>query len=74
MPSEPLEAEFAVPPALSTAQEDALRQFEKESPLSGTSAAGSVAEIALSHEGIHIVTFEEGKREDPREWSHGKKW
>jgi hypothetical protein len=33
MPSEPLEAEFAFPPALSQAQEDEFRNLELEGPL-----------------------------------------
>ena len=43
MPSEPLEAEFAQPPALSRAQEDDLRKLEREGPLD-VSVAPSLSE------------------------------
>ncbi|KAF9043853.1 MFS general substrate transporter [Hymenopellis radicata] len=70
MPSEPLEAEFASPPALSKDQEDEFRQLDMEGPL----ATLAELERAFTKEGIHIVTFEKGKGEDPREWAKGKKW
>ncbi|KAF9447352.1 MFS polyamine transporter [Macrolepiota fuliginosa MF-IS2] len=83
MPSEPIEAEFAYPPVLTQAQEEEYRQLEKEGPLSGrttpTVAGGSPnslseVEQARKHEGYIIVQFDKGAGEDPREWSHGRKW
>ncbi|TRM63626.1 major facilitator superfamily domain-containing protein [Schizophyllum amplum] len=47
MPSEPLEAEFASPPALSKAQEDELRELEREGPLK--SEAPSLTETVITH-------------------------
>jgi hypothetical protein len=81
MPSEPLEAEFAFPPALSQAQEDEFRNLELEGPLSRlstkhTTAVASLADIETDYKlkGVHIVSFEPGTGEDPREWSTRKKW
>jgi hypothetical protein len=77
MPSEPIEAEFTSPPALSKGQEDEFRQLEMEGPLSSTDGKEhdlADLERALSKEGNHIVTFESGNGEDPREWGKGKKW
>ncbi|KAF9463757.1 MFS polyamine transporter [Collybia nuda] len=81
MPSEPLEAEFACPPALSRAQEDEFRNLEREGPLSRQStrhstAVASIADIEdeYKHRGVRVVTFDQGTGEDPREWSKGKKW
>jgi hypothetical protein len=89
MPSEPIEAEFAVPPALSLAQEEEFRQLEQEGPLhsSDTLANGKShgkshkksssledEEAAYTKEGIKIVAFESGTGEDPREWSKFRKW
>ncbi|KAL1759618.1 major facilitator superfamily domain-containing protein [Schizophyllum commune] len=91
MPSEPLEAEFAQPPALSRAQEDELRKLEREGPLD-VSVAPSLSETVdvtydvnappdldrlatrRTQQGYHIVDFEKGKGEDPREWSKARKW
>lgn len=86
MPSEPLEAEFSFPPALSSAQDDEYRELAHEGPLSLTKSAGgstlNVAEpttvkdleAAYEHRGIHIVEFEKGAGEDPREWGKARKW
>ncbi|KAJ7119287.1 MFS polyamine transporter, partial [Mycena filopes] len=81
MPSEPLEAEFIRPPALSRLQEDELRQLEREGPYgeSGTttrvaSLSAQSLEAALKEAGTHLVTFEPGTGEDPREWSKARKW
>ncbi|KAE9411519.1 MFS polyamine transporter [Gymnopus androsaceus JB14] len=82
MPSEPIEAEFATPPALSQAQEEEFRQLELEGPLHvsrlPTSAENitSIQELErkLTRDGFHIVGFEKGQQEDPREWSRGRKW
>ncbi|TRM69786.1 major facilitator superfamily domain-containing protein [Schizophyllum amplum] len=90
MPFEPIEAEFASPPALSKAQEDELRQLEREGPLE--SEAPSLSETVthvhdpnetpdlarlqtqLSRRGFNIVEFAKGAGEDPREWSKMRKW
>lgn len=85
MPSEPLEAEFAFPPALSRAQEDEFRALELEGPLPlsphstrPSTIVGSPnvhdLEQKFKDQGIRLVTFEKGTGEDPREWSYGKKW
>ncbi|KIY53144.1 MFS general substrate transporter [Fistulina hepatica ATCC 64428] len=86
MPSEPIEAEFAVPPALTTAQEEEFRILEREGPLSDsvtqldidvdTAPAPDLAVLSKTrtNDGYHIVAFEPGAGEDPREWSKGKKW
>jgi len=77
MPSEPIEAEFAHPPALTLAQEEEFRQLEQEGPLVSPtlgSAATSLKAIEDGYrkEGLKIVSFERG--EDPREFSRFKKW
>lgn len=81
MPSEPIEAEFAFPPALTQAQDDEFRNLELEGPLFRSStrhstAVASIADIEAEYtrKGVHIVTFDKGTGEDPREWSSGKKW
>ncbi|TFK32293.1 MFS polyamine transporter [Crucibulum laeve] len=86
MPSEPIEAELAYPPVLSPAQEEGFRVLEKENPLDrhttrgstfvGTATPPDLLELEATHtrQGYHIVTFDKGKGEDPREWSNGKKW
>ncbi|KAF7368751.1 MFS polyamine transporter [Mycena venus] len=85
MPSEPLEAEFIHPPALSELQEEELRQLEREGTLHesetttqvGSAAASIVVkglEAAVTRDGIHLVTFAPGTGEDPREWSRARKW
>ncbi|KAK7050034.1 hypothetical protein VNI00_005466 [Paramarasmius palmivorus] len=88
MPSEPIEAEFAVPPALSLAQEEEFRQLEQEGPLHSSDTLGNGKSHGKSHkksssvgdeeaaytkEGINIVAFESGTGEDPREWSKFRK-
>lgn len=81
MPSEPIEAEFAYPPALSSSQEEEYRELDQEGPLSGTATVTntrppslSEVEAAFSKEGIYVVNFEKGMGEDPREWPRLKKW
>ncbi|KAK7047320.1 hypothetical protein VNI00_006551 [Paramarasmius palmivorus] len=85
MPSEPLEAEFARPPALSSEQEEELRvlgqehgalQLSHAHELSRRSTEHTLANLERSYtrQGIHVVEFEKGKREDPREWSRWRKW
>ncbi|KAJ7653075.1 major facilitator superfamily domain-containing protein [Mycena polygramma] len=79
MPSEPLEAEFVHPPALSARQEEELRQFELEGPLPLSHTAtktGSITphDLEGAGTGTHTVTFEQGAGEDPREWGRGRKW
>lgn len=90
MPSEPIEAEFISPPALTNAQEDEYRVLDREGPLSrhsthtqtfvGSGTPGSpevtVKELEAdrTREGYHIVSFEKSAGEDPREWSLSRKW
>lgn len=87
MPSEPLEAEFVHPPALSESQEEELRQLELEGPLcppfpqesQTATKVGSLASIrdleaAFTKDGMHVVRFEPGTGEDPREWGRARKW
>jgi hypothetical protein len=90
MSSEPIEAEFISPPALTNTQEDEYRVLDREGPLSrhstrtetfvGSGTPGS-PEVTLkeleadrTREGYHIVSFEKGAGEDPREWSPAQKW
>ncbi|KAF8965491.1 MFS polyamine transporter [Flammula alnicola] len=86
MPSEPIEAEFAFPPVLSAEQEEDFRELDVEnlSPeFTNVDATTHVPrrvhtihelELTRTKEGYHIVGFEKGKGEDPREWGNGKKW
>lgn len=79
MPSEPIEAEFASPAALSREQEEELRQIEHEGPLTRAQSQVTVADLAalekgFEHDGAKVVKFEVGKAEDPREWSKFRKW
>ncbi|KAJ6551861.1 major facilitator superfamily domain-containing protein [Mycena capillaripes] len=80
MPSEPLEAEFVHPPALSEFQEEDLRQLEREGVLHGTQTATKIGSASLQDPeaafapGAHMVTFEPGTGEDPREWGRARKW
>ena len=90
MPSEPIEAEFIRPPALTNAQEDEYRVLDREGPLSrhsthtetfvgsGTPGSPEVTvnelEADRTREGYHIVSFEKTAGEDPREWSPSRKW
>ncbi|KAF8996140.1 MFS polyamine transporter [Cyathus striatus] len=85
MPSEPFEAELASPPILSAAQEEEYRILDQEGPLTRQSSKGTVVsggekvdlnKLAAQHEkeGYHIVSFEKGAQEDPREWTNSKKW
>ncbi|CAK5276604.1 unnamed protein product [Mycena citricolor] len=82
MPSEPIEAELAYPAALSRAQEEEFRQLEHEGPLPSQTATklGSSShslgdlEANFMRAGKHVVKFEPGAGEDPREWSLGRKW
>ncbi|KAJ6531373.1 MFS polyamine transporter [Mycena vulgaris] len=86
MPSEPLEAELIHPSALSEAQEEELRQLELEGPLlplahdsQTATKVGSAPtlhdlEAAFTRDGMHVVVFEPGTGEDPREWGHARKW
>ena len=77
MPSEPVEAEFIRPPALTNAQEDEYRILDREGPLSrhsthtetfvGSGTPGSpevtVKELEAdrTREGYHIVSFVQEK-------------
>ncbi len=83
MPSEPLEAEFIFPPALTQAQEEEYRQLDLEGPISltrtATAVSGAAPDLAelergFTRDGIHVVTFEKGKNEDPREFGRAMKW
>ncbi|KAK7052542.1 MFS polyamine transporter [Favolaschia claudopus] len=83
MPFEPIEAEFIHPPALSARQEEEFRQLEKEDgTLHGhgsttpTSTSPTVhdLEAAFARKGYHVVTFDPGMKEDPREWRRFQKW
>lgn len=83
MPSEPIEAEFVFPPALSQDQEDEYRQLEREGPLTSNPTATTTVtdtisihdlEKQYSKEGYHLVEFTPGAGEDPREWSKTRKW
>ncbi|KAJ7457263.1 MFS polyamine transporter [Mycena galericulata] len=83
MPSEPLEAEFIHPPALSESQEDELRELALEGPLpstfwspNATLAKGSSLSLhdIEARDGMHVVMFEPGAGEDPREWGSARKW
>ena len=92
MPSEPFEAVFARPPALTTQDENQLRELELEGvtitattpgddneksgipPLSQQPHTLSELEAAFTRKGVHIVKFEPGTGEDPREFSKAKKW
>ncbi|KAG6827017.1 hypothetical protein H0H92_013537 [Tricholoma furcatifolium] len=83
MPAEPIEAEFAFPPALSRSQEEEYRQLGREGPLTRHPSLHTITDITLSvhdlektytKEGFHVVEFEPGAGEDPREWSKSRKW
>ncbi|KAG6832200.1 hypothetical protein H0H87_002310 [Tephrocybe sp. NHM501043] len=81
MSVEPIEAKPAFPPALSQHQE--YNDLESGASSSRTSSDATVTSKTLSvgdlekfysKHGVHIVEFEPGTGEDPREWSVGKKW
>lgn len=79
MPSEPIEAEFISPPALLSAQEDDFRILHSEGPptrqSSPDTAVAHCHDVKLKeYEGYHIVGFDKGTREDPREMSLARKW
>ncbi|ESK92459.1 mfs polyamine transporter [Moniliophthora roreri MCA 2997] len=79
MPSEPLEAEFIHPPVFSPEQEEEFRvvgQERSELHATARSSEHTLADLerSYSRQGIHIVQFEKGKGEDPREWSRLSKW
>ncbi|ESK91681.1 mfs polyamine transporter [Moniliophthora roreri MCA 2997] len=82
MPSEPIEAEFAAPPALSRTQEEEFRQLEQEGHLHLPRNSSDIlhdaslkeVEAAFRKEGVKTVSFEPGTGEDPREWSKLRKW
>ncbi|KAJ3813262.1 major facilitator superfamily domain-containing protein [Lentinula lateritia] len=84
MASEPAEATFAFPPALTREQEDEFRDLDREHgpefALSRTATAVSghwtiaALERTYTARGIQVVNFEKGKGEDPREWTKAKKW
>ncbi|KAG6818566.1 hypothetical protein H0H93_003939 [Arthromyces matolae] len=81
--NEPIEAEFAYPPALSRQQEDEYRELAREGPLTRVpTVAPTLSDETLSvHElekqytkqGVHIVQFTPGSGEDPREFSQSLK-
>ncbi|KAG5351147.1 hypothetical protein C0989_007737 [Termitomyces sp. Mn162] len=86
MPSEPIEAEFVFPPALSQEQEDEYRKLEREGPLTPnhqtptatTTLTDTITmnelEKQYTNQGFHLVEFTPGAGEDPREWNKGRKW
>ncbi|KAJ3562134.1 hypothetical protein NP233_g9767 [Leucocoprinus birnbaumii] len=85
MLSEPIEAELVNPSVLSPYQEEEFRQLKRKGPLTRYSSTHTQVsspletnlhdlEKSYAKNGYHIVTFEEGKHEDPREWTHGCKW
>jgi hypothetical protein len=87
MPSEPLEAGLSFPPALSKEQDEEFRQLEAENivPVFSRQTDGDSTtlnrvqtiqdlEQEREKEGYHIVGFDKGCGEDPREWSRPKKW
>ncbi|KII93524.1 hypothetical protein PLICRDRAFT_395433 [Plicaturopsis crispa FD-325 SS-3] len=87
MPAEPIEAEFASPPALSREQEEEFREVGHEGLFLPSDNASSPThtlanvptrlkdvERAFSEKGIKIVEFTKGAGEDPREWGKPKKW
>ena len=99
MSSEPIEAGFARPPALTTQQDEEFRVLNQEEGFGlgkglivGTPTTISrqsthvsrrdglsnptVNDLARIHtkEGYRIVEFDKGTGEDPREWSHPRKW
>jgi len=81
MASEPVEAEFAHPPALTREQEDEYRELAQEGPLSRSATiihpfSQTLDDLkhAYTRQGYKVVEFEKGSGEDPREWSKGKKW
>lgn len=77
MPSEPIEADFAAPPALSALRDAQFRELEVEGPPPHFFASSSNSTIDVAEKaypGYHLVQFEPGAGEDPREWSYWKKW
>jgi len=85
MPSEPIEAELVFPPALTREQEDQLRELEIEGLIvierpstrhSHFSSPPTINQLEQTYtkEGFHIVKFDKGTGEDPREWSRFQKW
>ncbi|KIY72592.1 polyamine transporter [Cylindrobasidium torrendii FP15055 ss-10] len=79
MPSEPIEAEFTIPAALTREQEEELRQIEHEGPLTRAQSQVTFTDLAALEKGfesggVKVVKFEVGKAEDPREWSKFRKW
>ncbi|KAJ7143806.1 hypothetical protein C8R44DRAFT_724828 [Mycena epipterygia] len=78
MPSEPLEAEFVHPPALSESQEEELRQLELEGPLpppfpQESQTATKVGSLASIRD-LEAAFTKDGTGEDPREWGRARKW
>ncbi|KAF8996141.1 major facilitator superfamily domain-containing protein [Cyathus striatus] len=74
MPSEPVEAILAYPPILTPEQEEQFRTLEQEGgPLSRHTTLHEL-EQTYTRTGYHVVTFDKGKGEDPREWSKFQKW
>ncbi|KAF9479216.1 MFS polyamine transporter [Pholiota conissans] len=87
MPSEPIEAGFSFPPALTKEQDEEYRQLDAENlepilsrqtthggePLQRVHTLRELEEVRTK-EGYLLVGFDKGSGEDPREWGNGKKW
>lgn len=78
---EPIEAEVARPPIFTAQQEATLRdeEVERDGAITGSNHSDSQtlhdhAVEAEKAKGRIIVDFEPGSREDPRNWSNGRKW
>lgn len=80
---EPVEAEMAQPPVFTPAQERAIQNEEVERPgavtqltstESDTHTLAEHAALEAKAKGKILVDFEPGTREDPREWTNGRKW
>ncbi|KAJ3827584.1 major facilitator superfamily domain-containing protein [Lentinula raphanica] len=85
MASEPAEATFAFPPALTREQEEEFRDLDREhgpelvvsrafTAVEGEHWTLAALERSYTDRGLHIVNFEKGKGEDPREWPKSRKW
>ncbi|KAF5389508.1 hypothetical protein D9757_004190 [Collybiopsis confluens] len=82
MASEPAEATFARPPDLSPSQEEVYRVLDREhgqlsratTAVVGETSSVVALEESCTNQGIHVVTFDKGKDEGPREWPKARKW
>lgn len=85
MPSEPIEASV-FPSMISREQDDEFRTLEAENlslvlsrhstQLNALHPVKTLHDLEEIHEqeGYHLVAFEKGAGEDPREWGKLKKW